>query len=107
MFIGDFDNGLEVLIAALGANIAWIDSILRECSSGCWIGSQELVAVVVEVANNWHGHSLVGKPAHDLRNSGCRLLVVHRDPHNLAASTREMRNLRRRSRRVRSVCICH
>ena len=38
MFIGDFDNGLEVLIAALGANIAWIDSILRECSGGCWIG---------------------------------------------------------------------
>ena len=52
MFIGDFDNGLEVLIAALGANIAWIDSILRECSGGCWIGGQELVAVVV-VCPRW------------------------------------------------------
>ena len=107
MIISDFDNGLEVLIAALGANIAWIDSILRECSGGCWIGSQELVAVVVEVTNNWHGHSLVGKPAHDLRYSGCRLLVVHRDPHNLAASTREVRNLRRGSCRIGRVRVCH
>jgi len=107
MFIGDFDNGLEVLIAALGANIAWIDSILRECSSGCWIGGQELVAVVVEITNNWHGHSLVGKPANDLRNSGCRLLVIHRDSHDLTACSSEVRNLRRGSCRIGRVRVCH
>ena len=103
----NFDDRLEVLIAVLAPNIARVDSILREKFGRLWVRSEELVAVVVKVANDWRSEPLISESLHDLRDRRGRCVVIHGDAYDLTSSPCQVRDLRRGARRVGGISVRH
>ncbi len=68
---------------------------------------EELVADIVEVADDGHVHAHLHKPLLDVRNRGRRLVAVDRDAHNLGAGARQRRHLPRGALDIRGVRIGH
>ncbi len=103
-----FDNGAELAILLfLEADIAGIDAILVErLGAGRMIG-EELVADIVEVADDGHDDAHLQKPLLDVRNGGRRLVAVYRDANELGAGAGERRHLPRRSLDVGGIGIGH
>ena len=83
---------LEVLVVALGADVAGVDAVLGQGARGVRVLDQQLVAVVVEVADERHADAQVVELAADLRHGrgGPSLLTVMRtssDPAWASAAT--------------------
>ena len=71
-FHRDADDRLEVLVVALGADVARVDAVLGEIARRFGILDQQLVAVVVEVADHRHADAQVVELAADLRDGPAR-----------------------------------
>jgi cysteine synthase len=77
------DDGELPVPLVLEADIAGIDAVLgQRLGAGRMIGEQ-LVADVVEVADEGHVDAAPGQPVADVRNRRGRLVAVHRDAHQL------------------------
>ncbi len=99
---GDPDDRREVLVAVLGADVAGVDPVLGERPGAGRVLREEEVAVVVEVADDRHVHL-----ADDVGHRPRRLVVVDRDPDELAARLGERAHLGDRPRDVRRVGVGH
>ena len=98
----------EVLVVVLGAHVARVDAVLRERRGHLRVLDQELVAVVVEVADDRDVHAqVVAQLADHLRDRRRGLLGVHGDPDELRARVREARDLDRGAVRIRGVGVGH
>ncbi len=90
------DDGAEVLVAPLGADVAGVDAILGERRRALGILGEQQMAVVVEVADDRDVDLL-----DDARDGRGRGLVVDRHPHELAAGLVQGADLRHRGGRRR------
>ena len=68
---------------------------------------QELVADVVEIADQRHLHPHLGEPVADMRDGRRRLVAVDGDADQLRAGAGKRRNLLRRRFHVRRVGVGH
>ena len=85
-----FDNGAELaILLLLKADIARIDAVLVERLGASRMIGQELVADVVEIADDRHVDIHLGKPLFDVGNGGGRFVAIHRDAHNLRTGARQ------------------
>ena len=90
----DFDHGAEItIILATDPYVAGIDTVLGEIASALGILSEQLVTVIVEVADDGHAHTLLVEFLDNVRHCCRRFIVVDRDPHKLGASTSQCGHL--------------
>jgi hypothetical protein len=87
------DDGPKILVVSLTADVARIDTVLRERLRTCRILREKQVPVVVKVADDGDRQSEPVQRLDDLRNGGGRRLVVDGDPNELAAGAGEIRHL--------------
>ncbi len=90
-----FDDGRELAVAlVLEADIAGIDAVFVErLGAGRMIGEQ-LVADIVEIADQRHEAVLPRQLVADMRHGGGGLVAIDRDAHQLGAGAGERRDLR-------------
>ena len=102
------DDGAELpVLLFLEADIAGIDAVLVErLGAGRMVG-QQLVADIVEVADDRHVDAHLEQPLLDVRHRRRRLVAVDGDAHDLGAGARERRHLPRGSLDVGGVGIGH
>ena len=93
--IGDLDDRREVLVVALGAHVPGIDPVLGQRGGRLGVVGQQLVPVVVEVADDRHVDAEAADLADHLGDRGRRLVGVDRHPHQLRAGVRQARDLDR------------
>src|SRR5690606_33261986 len=74
--------------------VAGVDAVLVEGAGGPFVLGEELVAVVVEVADQGHVDAQVVEARADLGQRPRRGGVVHRHAHDLAAGARQLGDLR-------------
>ena len=104
----DPDDRREVLVVALGADVARVDPVLREPGRHLRVLHEQLVAVVVEVADDRHVDAEVVAQLLEHRGDGRRgLLGVHGDPDELRARVGEARDLDRGRVGVGGVGVGH
>ena len=82
---GDLDDRREVLVVALGPDVARVDPILGQERGRLGVLGQELVPVVVEVADDRDVHAQPADLADHLGNGRGGGLGVDRDAHELRA----------------------
>jgi len=88
------DDGAELaILLLLEADIARVDTILVERFGAGRMIRQELVADVVEVADDWHIEILFEKSLLDVRHGGCRLVAVDGDADDLGTGPRQRGDL--------------
>ena len=106
--IASLDDGAELaVLLVLEADIAGVDPVLVEgLGAGRMIG-EELVADIVEVADERHADAEPVEPLADLRHRGRGLVPVDRDAHDLGAGAGERRDLRHRRIDIRRVGVGH
>ena len=104
---GDLDDGAKVLIAPLAADVAGVDAILGERAGAVRILREQQMPVVVKVADDRDVHALVCEARDDLRDGRRRLVVVHRDAHELRAGCGERGDLGRGAGGVGGVGVRH
>ena len=102
------DDGAELpVLLVLEADIARIDAVLVErLGAGRMIG-QELMADVVEVADERDGDAEPVEALADLRHGGGRLVPVDGDAHDLGAGAGQGRDLGHRGVHVGRVGVGH
>jgi hypothetical protein len=102
------DHGGELLVA-LGAlaDVARVDAVLGERARALGELRQQLVAVVVEVADQRHVAAGGVQPRADRGHLRGRLRRVHRDAHQLRAGAPQLLDLARRRCGVGGVGIGH
>ena len=102
------DDGAELpVLLVLEADIAGIDAVLVErLGAGRMLG-QQLVADVMEVADQRHAHVHLGEPVADMRNRGRGLVAVDGDAHEFRAGAGERRDLPCGSLHIGGVGIGH
>ena len=90
----DLDDLAELQVAlVLEADIAWIDAIFVErLGAGRMIGEQ-LVADIVEVADQGRAHAALQQRVADMGHRGGGLVAVDRDPHHFGAGPPKRRDL--------------
>ena len=107
MVDGDANDGAEVLVTALGADIAGIDAVLRQCLGRLGELDQQLVAVVVEVTDERHADAEVVELAADDRHGLRGGIVVDGDTNELGTRVGQCRHLQRGGIRVGRIGIGH
>ena len=102
----DLDDGAELAVPLfLEADIAGIDAVFVErLGAGRMIGEQ-LVADIVEVADDRHVDAHLEQPLLDVRHGGRGLVAVDGDAHDFGTGARQRRHLPGRRRRHRR-CRC-
>src|SRR5439155_18151790 len=86
VLVGDLDDVGELGVAlVLEADIAGIDAIFGERLGTGRIGRQQLVADIVEVADQGRGDAALEQAVADVRNGGSGLLAVHGDADHFGA----------------------
>ena len=102
------DDGAELpVLLFLEADIAGIDAVFVErLGAGRMIG-EELVADIVEVADDRHVDVHLREPLLDVRHGGRGLVAVDGDAHDLGTGARQRRHLLRRRLDVGRVGIGH
>ena len=103
----DPDDGLEVLVVSLGAHVAGVDPVLRQALRHLRVLDQELMAVVMEVADDRDADAEIVELPADLGDRGRRGVVVDRHADELAAGVGEPRDLERRGVGVGRVGVGH
>ena len=103
----DPDDRREVLVVALGADVAGVDPVLGEQLGRLGVVHQQLVPVVVEVADDRHVHAQAAHLADHLGDGRRGLLRVDGDAHELRAGVGEPRDLDRGRVRVGRVGVRH
>jgi hypothetical protein len=92
---------------SLKPTLPGVDAILVErLGAGRMIG-QELVADIVEVADDRHVHADLEQPLLDVRNRSCRLVAVDGNAHDLGTRARQRRHLSRGSLDIGGIGIGH
>ena len=105
---GDPHDGREVVVVvAARPDVAGVDAVLGQGARRLRVVGQQLVAVVVEVADDRDGGAEAADLAHDLRDRRGRGLVVDRDPDQLRAGMGQPRDLERRGVGVGRVRVRH
>ena len=104
----EFDDVGELLVAlVLEADIARIDAVLVErLGAGRMIGEQ-LVADIVEVADQRHGDAALAQAVADMGHGGGGLVAVDGDADQFRSRPRQRGDLLHRARDVRGVGIGH
>jgi hypothetical protein len=97
---------LSVLLV-LEADIAGIDPVFRQRLRTGRMVAQQLVADIVEVADQRHVDAEDVEPLADMRYGRRRLVAIDRDPYQLRAGARQCRDLSDRRRNVGSIGIGH
>ena len=102
------DDGAELpVLLVLEADIAGIDAVLVErLGAGRMIG-QQLVADVMEVADQRHAHIHLGEAVADMRHRGRGLVAIDGDAHEFGAGARQRRHLPRGAVDIGGVGIGH
>ena len=103
----DLDDGPEILIPALAADVAGVDAVLRQRRRAAGVLREEQVTVVVKVPDDRHGEPRIPYASHDLGNCRGGFVGVDCDAHQLRPGIRERDHLCRGSRRVRCIGIGH
>ncbi len=88
------DRGELAVLLLLEADIAGIDAVFVERFRAGGIIGEQLVADVMEIADDRHIDPAREQPLLDVRHGGRRLVAVDRDAHDLGARARERRHLR-------------
>ena len=89
----DLDDLRELLVAALGADVAGIDAVLGQRRRRLGVLRQQQVAVVVEVADERHVDPEPVELGADDRDRLGGLVVVDGDAHQLRSGVGELRDL--------------
>ena len=88
------DDGGELLVLlVLEADIAGVDAVLVERLGAAGMIGQQLVADVMEVADDRHFAADLEQPLLDLRHGGGGLVAVHGDADDLGAGGGQRRHL--------------
>ncbi len=104
----ELDDRRELHIALPAkADVAWIDAVFRERLGARRLALEELMAVVVEIADQRHADAHHVEPLADARHRGRGFRRVHRDAHELGACARELRDLLRGALDVGRVGVRH
>ena len=94
VLVGDLDDVGELRVAlVLEADIAGIDAVFVERLGAGRIIGQQLVADVMEIADQGRGDAALAQAVADMRHGGGSLLAVDRDAHQFGAGTRQGRDL--------------
>jgi hypothetical protein len=102
------DDGAELaVLLVLEADIAGIDAILVERLRAGGMVGQQLVADIMEVADDRHADAHLVEALLDAGNRGCRLVAVDRDAHDLGTRARQRRDLPRRLLDVGGIGVGH
>ena len=103
-----FDDGGELaVLLVLEADIAGVDPVFVEGFGAGRVLGEELVADIVEVADERRGDAEPGEPVADMRDRGGGLVAIDRDAHDFRAGAGERRDLRDRRIDIRRVRIGH
>ena len=95
VLVGDLDDVGELGVAlVLEADIAGIDAVFVERLGAGRIVGQQLVADVMEIADQRRGDAALAQAVADVRHGGGGLLAVDRDAHHFGAGARQRRDLR-------------
>ena len=103
----DLDDRREVLVVALRADVPWVDAVLGERRGHLGVLGQELVPVVVEVADDRDVDAESAHLADHLGDRGRRLLGVDRDADELRPGVGEARDLDGRRVGIGGVGVRH
>ena len=87
------DRGELPVLLVLEADVAGIDAVLVERLGAAGFSAKQLVADVVEVADERHGDAARGEPVADVGDGLGGLVAVDGDAHELGAGARQRRNL--------------
>ena len=88
------DDGRELaVLLVLEADIAGIDAVLVERLGAGRVIGQQLVADVMEIADDRHGDAHLRQPLLDMRHGGGGLVAVDGDAHQLGAGAGERGHL--------------
>ncbi|MNU66455.1 hypothetical protein D3C71_557700 [compost metagenome] len=103
-----FDDVAELLVLlVLEADIARIDAVLcQRFRAGRMVGEQ-LVANIVEIADQRHIHAEPQKALAHLRHGGGTLVAIDGDAHDFRTGLIECRDLRHRRIDIRGIRIGH
>ena len=101
------DDGAEVLVTPLAAHVARVDPVLGQRAGAIGIPGEQEVAVVVEVADDRHRHPAPVERFDDPGHRRRGLLVIHRDPDQLAPGLGQRGGLRRRGLDIGGVGVGH
>ena len=103
-----FDDGAELpVLFFLEADIARIDAIFIERLGARGVVGEELVADIVEVADDRHVDIHTQQPLLDVRHGGSRLVTVDRYANEFRAGTRERGHLPGRAFDVGGIRVGH
>ena len=101
------DGGELPVLLVLEADVAGIDAVLVERLGAAGMVGEQLVADVVEVADERHVDAHLEQPLLDLRHRGRGLVAVHRDAHDFGSGLVQRRDLADRRVDVRRVGVGH
>ena len=105
---GDFDDPAELEIAlVLEADVARVDAVFVERFGAGGMVDEQLMADVVEVADQRRGDAHRHEPVADMRNGGGGFVAIDRDAHHLRARAGERGDLKRRRFDVGGVGVGH
>ena len=108
VLVGDLDDVGELRVTlVLEADIAWIDAVFVERLGAIRILGEQLVADVMEIADQGRGDATLAQAVTDVRNGGGGLLAVDRDAHHFRAGARQCGDLRDRALDIGGVGIGH
>ena len=89
------------------AHVTRVDAVLGQCLGTVWIVGQQLVAVVMEIADQRHVAAHLAQPVAYRCDHACGLRRFHRDAHQLRAGTRQLRHLDGRGDFILGVGVGH
>ena len=94
VLVGDLDDVGELRVAlVLEADIAGIDAVFVERLGAGRIVGEQLVADVMEIADQGRGDAALAQAVADMRYGGGGFLAVDRDAHQFGAGARQRRDL--------------
>ena len=91
----------------LETDIAGIDAVFVERLGAGRILRQQLVADIMEIADQGRGDAALAQLVADMRHRGRGLIAVDRDPHQFGTGARKGRDLLHRARDIGGVGIGH
>ncbi len=90
VLVGDLDDVGELGVAlVLEADIAGIDAVFVQRLGASRIVGEQLVADVMEVADQGRGDAALAQAVADMRHGGGGFLAIHRDANHLGAGARQ------------------